>query len=87
MGLMGGRLRVRGRRMLFLRFMNCSRGRPRFHKVCWFPKAWDWDWTDLTGVEWHGMDTDVMMRSLNVLVKQGKAQIFGTEGQEGVKFF
>ncbi|KAL4874344.1 ESCRT-II complex subunit-domain-containing protein [Aspergillus karnatakaensis] len=37
--------------------------------------------------EWHGMDTDVMMRSLNILVKQGKAQVFGSEGQEGVKFF
>ncbi|KAI9367934.1 ESCRT-II complex subunit-domain-containing protein [Aspergillus egyptiacus] len=37
--------------------------------------------------EWHGMDTDVMLRSLNVLVKQGKAQVFGSEGQEGVKFF
>ncbi|KAL4896692.1 putative ESCRT-II complex component [Aspergillus ambiguus] len=37
--------------------------------------------------EWHGMDTDAMLRSLNVLVKRGKAQIFGNEGQEGVKFF
>ncbi|KAJ5476431.1 hypothetical protein N7475_002160 [Penicillium sp. IBT 31633x] len=37
--------------------------------------------------EFHGMDTDVMLRSLNVLVKRGKAQIFGGEGQEGVKFF
>ncbi|KAL4933926.1 ESCRT-II subunit protein VPS25 [Aspergillus undulatus] len=37
--------------------------------------------------EWHGMDAEVMMRSLNVLVKQGKAQVFGSEGQEGVKFF
>ncbi|CAG8083712.1 unnamed protein product [Penicillium olsonii] len=37
--------------------------------------------------EFHGMDTDVMLRSLNVLVKRGKAQIFGAEGQEGVKFF
>ncbi|KAJ6004478.1 hypothetical protein N7522_006123 [Penicillium canescens] len=37
--------------------------------------------------EFHGMDTDVMLRSLNVLVKRGKAQIFGSEGQEGVKFF
>ncbi|KAL4959647.1 ESCRT-II subunit protein VPS25 [Aspergillus stella-maris] len=37
--------------------------------------------------EWHGMDPGVMMRSLNVLVKQGKAQVFGGEGQEGVKFF
>jgi ESCRT-II complex subunit VPS25 len=33
------------------------------------------------------MDTDVMLRSLSVLVKRGKAQIFGGEGQEGVKFF
>ncbi|KAL5332226.1 ESCRT-II complex subunit-domain-containing protein [Aspergillus crustosus] len=37
--------------------------------------------------EWHGMDTDVMMKSLNILIKQGKAQVFGSEGQEGVKFF
>lgn len=37
--------------------------------------------------EFHGMDTDVMLRSLNVLVKRGKAQIFGDAGQEGVKFF
>ncbi|OJJ05699.1 hypothetical protein ASPVEDRAFT_138473 [Aspergillus versicolor CBS 583.65] len=37
--------------------------------------------------EWHGMDIEAMMRSLNVLVKQGKAQVFGSEGQEGVKFF
>ncbi|PWY80634.1 ESCRT-II complex, vps25 subunit [Aspergillus heteromorphus CBS 117.55] len=37
--------------------------------------------------EWHGMDPDVMLRSLNVLVKRGKAQVFGSEGQEGVKFF
>ncbi|KAB8278809.1 ESCRT-II complex subunit-domain-containing protein [Aspergillus minisclerotigenes] len=37
--------------------------------------------------EWHGMDVDVMMKSLNVLVKRGKAQVFGSEGQEGVKFF
>ncbi|KAF4214940.1 hypothetical protein CNMCM8980_008831 [Aspergillus fumigatiaffinis] len=37
--------------------------------------------------EWHGMDADVMLKSLNVLVKRGKAQVFGSEGQEGVKFF
>lgn len=37
--------------------------------------------------EFHGMDPDVMLRSLNVLVKRGKAQVFGSEGQEGVKFF
>jgi ESCRT-II complex subunit VPS25 len=33
------------------------------------------------------MDPEVMMKSLNVLVKQGKAQVFGKEGEEGVKFF
>jgi ESCRT-II complex subunit VPS25 len=33
------------------------------------------------------MDAEVMFKSLNVLVKQGKAQVFGSEGQEGVKFF
>ncbi|KAL2865489.1 ESCRT-II subunit protein VPS25 [Aspergillus lucknowensis] len=37
--------------------------------------------------EWHGMDPEVMFKSLNILVKQGKAQVFGSEGQEGVKFF
>ncbi|KAJ5086622.1 hypothetical protein NUU61_007929 [Penicillium alfredii] len=37
--------------------------------------------------EFHGMDPEVMLRSLNILVKRGKAQVFGAEGQEGVKFF
>ncbi|KAJ5679414.1 hypothetical protein N7462_007658 [Penicillium macrosclerotiorum] len=37
--------------------------------------------------EFHGMDTEAMMKSLNVLVKRGKAQVFGNEGEEGVKFF
>ncbi|KAJ5899120.1 hypothetical protein N7495_003864 [Penicillium taxi] len=37
--------------------------------------------------EFHGMDTDAMLKTLNVLVKRGKAQVFGSEGQEGVKFF
>ncbi|KAA8644608.1 hypothetical protein EYZ11_007987 [Aspergillus tanneri] len=37
--------------------------------------------------EWHGMDPELMLRSLNTLVKRGKAQVFGSEGQEGVKFF
>lgn len=41
----------------------------------------------LTRLEWHGMDPEVMFKSLNVLVKRGKAQVFGSEGQEGVKFF
>ena len=38
-------------------------------------------------IEFHGMDTDAMMKTLNVLSKRGKAQVFGSEGQEGVKFF
>ncbi|KAJ5595373.1 uncharacterized protein N7459_001581 [Penicillium hispanicum] len=34
-----------------------------------------------------GIASDVMLKALNVLVKRGKAQVFGSEGQEGVKFF
>lgn len=37
--------------------------------------------------EFHGMDVELLQRSLNVLVKKGKAQIFGSEDQQGVKFF
>jgi ESCRT-II complex subunit VPS25 len=37
--------------------------------------------------DFHGMDMEVMQKSLNTLVKRGKAQVFGGEGQEGVKFF
>lgn len=44
-------------------------------------------WLGADSSEFHGMDPDVMLRSLNVLVKRGKAQVFGAEGQEGVKFF
>lgn len=40
-----------------------------------------------TVAEFHGMDTNAMLKTLNVLVKRGKAQVFGAEGQEGVKFF
>ncbi|KAK2760829.1 hypothetical protein FQN54_002068 [Arachnomyces sp. PD_36] len=39
------------------------------------------------GQEFHGMDPIVLQRSLHVLVRQGKAQVFGHEGQQGVKFF
>lgn len=41
----------------------------------------------LTISEFHGMDNDAMLKALNVLIKRGKAQVFGGEGQEGVKFF
>ncbi|KAH7414254.1 ESCRT-II complex subunit-domain-containing protein [Phaeosphaeria sp. MPI-PUGE-AT-0046c] len=37
--------------------------------------------------EFRGMEMDLLMRSLAVSVKRGKAQIFGGEGSEGVKFF
>jgi len=33
------------------------------------------------------MDPEVLKRSFNVLVKRGKAQVFGIEDQQGVKFF
>jgi ESCRT-II complex subunit VPS25 len=33
------------------------------------------------------MDSDVMLKSLNVLVKSGKAQVFGNDDEKGVKFF
>ncbi|UNI22607.1 hypothetical protein JDV02_008479 [Purpureocillium takamizusanense] len=39
------------------------------------------------GTEFHGMDSEVLLKALNVLVKRGKAQIFGQEDSLGVKFF
>ena len=38
-------------------------------------------------LEFHGMDQEILQRSLNILVKRGKAQVFGSEDQQGVKFF
>jgi ESCRT-II complex subunit VPS25 len=37
--------------------------------------------------EFWNMDMDLLLRSLAISVKRGKAQIFGSEGGEGVKFF
>jgi ESCRT-II complex subunit VPS25 len=37
--------------------------------------------------EFWNMDMELLLRSLAVSVKRGKAQIFGNEGGEGVKFF
>lgn len=37
--------------------------------------------------EFWGMDAELLAKSLAVCVKRGKAQIFGGEGSEGVKFF
>lgn len=39
------------------------------------------------GQEFHRIDMEALRKSLRTLVKKGKAQVFGGEGQEGVKFF
>ncbi|EPE03888.1 vacuolar protein-sorting-associated protein [Ophiostoma piceae UAMH 11346] len=39
------------------------------------------------GSELHGLDPVVLQRALAVLVKRGKAQVFGQEESLGVKFF
>jgi ESCRT-II complex subunit VPS25 len=38
-------------------------------------------------IEFHGMDPELLQKALAVLVKRGKAQVFGQEDQQGVKFF
>ncbi|KAF2131626.1 ESCRT-II complex, vps25 subunit [Dothidotthia symphoricarpi CBS 119687] len=37
--------------------------------------------------EFWGMEGALLMKSLGICVKRGRAQIFGSEGSEGVKFF
>ncbi|KAK3684565.1 hypothetical protein LTR37_020168 [Vermiconidia calcicola] len=39
------------------------------------------------GREWVGMDEGMLRKVLGVLVKRGKAQVFGQQEGEGVKFF
>ena len=39
------------------------------------------------GKEWAGMPREVLLKSLNVLVKRSKANIFGEADQPGVKFY
>ncbi|EON99753.1 putative vacuolar protein-sorting-associated protein 25 protein [Phaeoacremonium minimum UCRPA7] len=39
------------------------------------------------GTEFHGLDPDLLQKALSILVKRGKAQIFGQEDSQGVKFF
>lgn len=39
------------------------------------------------GEDWFGMEEQVLARCLTGLVKKGKAQVFGGEGEKGVKFF
>ncbi|KAL8729894.1 MAG: hypothetical protein Q9166_004451 [cf. Caloplaca sp. 2 TL-2023] len=38
------------------------------------------------GEGWMGMEEEVLARCLATLVKKGKAQVFGEEGEKGVKF-
>jgi ESCRT-II complex subunit VPS25 len=40
-----------------------------------------------TNQEFAGLDTTILQRSLQTLVKRNKAQVFGTDDQQGVKFF
>lgn len=37
--------------------------------------------------DFHGMDPDLFQRSLTILANKGRAQVFGSEDQLGVKFF
>ena len=37
--------------------------------------------------DFHGMDLELLQKTLQILVKRGKAQIFRTSGEQGVKFF
>ncbi|KAK0709743.1 ESCRT-II complex subunit-domain-containing protein [Lasiosphaeria miniovina] len=39
------------------------------------------------GTEFHGLDPELLQKALHVLVKRAKAQIFGHEDSQGVKFF
>lgn len=38
-------------------------------------------------LDFHGMDPELLQKALSILVKRGKAQIFGQEDGQGVKFF
>jgi ESCRT-II complex subunit VPS25 len=42
---------------------------------------------DVVMAEFHGMDPELLQKALSILVKRGKAQVFGQEDQQGVKFF
>lgn len=37
--------------------------------------------------DFHDMDPEVFAAATNVLVKRGKAQVFGTDDAKGIKFF
>jgi ESCRT-II complex subunit VPS25 len=37
--------------------------------------------------EFHGIDVELLQKAMQLLVKRGKAQLFGQEDEQGVKFF
>ncbi len=39
------------------------------------------------GTDFYGLDRAVLRKALAVLVKKGRAQIFGADDSQGVKFF
>lgn len=41
----------------------------------------------VAGMDWVGMDEDQLRRCLDVLVRRGKAQIFGQADGAGIKFY
>lgn len=91
--------RAQGRRGLYLRSMSWAKGRRALARVCHNALFFFMSEDSQTGylhadrlirviyAEFHGMDPEVLQRSLNVLVKRGKAQVFGGDDQQGVKFF
>ena len=38
-------------------------------------------------LDFHGIDPDILQKSLSILMKRGKAQLFGSENGQGIKFF
>jgi len=38
-------------------------------------------------IEFHGMDPELLQKALAILVRRGKAQVFGQDDQQGVKFY
>lgn len=80
-----GRPIQQAKRIRYSLCMNLQKGNPRWGKVGGSRRYYD-SRADIEA-EFHGMDSDILQKSLVVLVKRGKAQVFGSEDQQGVKFF
>ncbi len=52
-----------------------------------FLSLWRVGVADWATQEFHGLDQELLLKALAVLVKRGKAQVFGQEDSQGVKFF